>query len=59
MHEAIFAAFHGIEVSSISLITNYAAGLSPVKLSHAEVIETADLAKEKFERLVKRIISKI
>lgn len=56
VHEAIFAAFHGIEVSSISLITNYAAGLSPTKLSHQEVIETADLAKEKFERLVKRII---
>ena len=59
VHEAIFAAFHGIEVSSISLITNFAAGLSPVKLSHTEVIETADLAKEKFERLVKRIISMI
>ena len=57
VHEAIFAAFHGIEVSSISLITNFAAGLSPVKLSHAEVIETANLAKEKFERLVNRIIS--
>lgn len=56
VHEAIFAAFHGIQVSSISLITNYAAGLSPLKLSHSEVIETADLAKEKFERLVKRII---
>ena len=59
VHEAIYAAFHGVEVSSISLITNYAAGLSPVKLSHAEVIETADLAKEKFERLVKKIVSLI
>ncbi|MBK7106784.1 MAG: purine-nucleoside phosphorylase [Ignavibacteriae bacterium] len=56
VHEAIFAAYHGIEVSAISLITNYAAGLSPQKLSHKEVMETADLAKEKFERLVKRII---
>ncbi len=56
VHEAIFATYHGLEVSSISLITNYAAGLSPQKLSHQEVIETAELAKEKFERLVKRII---
>jgi purine-nucleoside phosphorylase len=57
VHEAIFAAYYGMDVSSISLITNYAAGLSPQKLSHQEVIETAELAKEKFERLVKRIIS--
>jgi purine-nucleoside phosphorylase len=59
VHEAIFAAYHGIDVSSISLITNYAAGLSPTKLSHKEVIETAELAKEKFVRLVKRIIGSI
>jgi len=57
VHEAIFAAFNGIEVSSISLITNHAAGLSSEKLSHTEVIEIAEQAKEKFERLVKRIIS--
>lgn len=56
VHEAIFAAFNGIEVASISLITNHAAGLSAEKLSHQEVIETADLAKEKFERLVNKII---
>lgn len=56
VHEALFAGVNGINVSAISLITNYAAGLSPQKLSHQEVIETAELAKEKFERLVKRII---
>lgn len=56
VHEAIFAAYHGVEVSSISLITNYAAGLSPYKLSHKEVIETANEAKEKFTRLVNKII---
>ncbi|MCB0753202.1 MAG: purine-nucleoside phosphorylase [Ignavibacteriae bacterium] len=57
VHEALFAAYHGLQVSSISLITNFAAGLSPVKLSHKEVIETAELAKDKFERLISRIIS--
>lgn len=56
VHEAIFAAYNGISVSSISLITNYAAGLSPNKLSHQEVMETAELAKNKFERLVNKII---
>ena len=59
VHEALYAAYHGISVASISLITNHAAGLSSEKLSHKEVIETAELAKEKFERLVKRIIKLI
>jgi purine-nucleoside phosphorylase len=59
VHEALYAAYHGISVSSISLITNYAAGLSSEKLSHTEVIETAEMAKEKFSRLVKRIIVKL
>lgn len=59
VHEALYAAYYGISVSSISLITNHAAGLSSEKLSHTEVIETAELAKNKFQRLVKSIISKI
>lgn len=59
VHEALFAIYHGIDVSSISLITNYAAGLSPNKLSHNEVIETANKAKNKFENLVKTIIKLI
>ena len=59
VHEALYASYFGISVSSISLITNHAAGLSSEKLSHNEVIDTAELAKEKFKRLVKRIISKI
>lgn len=56
-HEAIFATFLGMQTSSVSLITNLAAGLSSQKLSHKEVTETANLAKNKFERLVKRTIS--
>ncbi|PID63337.1 MAG: purine-nucleoside phosphorylase [Ignavibacteriae bacterium] len=59
VHEAIYGAYHGLEVASISLITNFAAGLSPQKLSHQEVIETAELAKAKFESLVKSIIKNI
>ncbi len=56
VHEAVFAAFHGVEVASISLITNYAAGLAPEKLSHQDVMETAEKVKADFERLVKKII---
>ena len=56
VHEAIYAAYLGLSVASISCITNYAAGLSPQKLSHQEVMETAELVKKDFEGLVKKII---
>ena len=59
VHEAVFACCLGLQTSSVSLITNMAAGISPKKLSHKEVTETANLSKDKFERLVKRIITLI
>jgi len=59
VHEAIFAASLGMEVAAISCITNLAAGISPTKLSHKEVTETANRVKSKFERLIKKIISNI
>lgn len=55
-HEALFAKYLGMEVGAVSLITNYASGISPVKLSHSEVMETAEKAKTYFEKLVKRFI---
>lgn len=59
VHEAIYAKQRGMNVAAISCITNYAAGISPVKLSHKEVMETAEKVKDPFERLVKKIIEKI
>lgn len=56
-HEAIFASYLGMKTSCVSLVTNFAAGISSAKLSHREVTETAGLAKDKFERLVKRMIT--
>lgn len=56
VHEAFLSAYLGVETASVSCITNYAAGISTEKLSHAEVTETANLVKDKFERLVKAII---
>jgi purine-nucleoside phosphorylase len=55
-HEAVFAAKIGMSVAAFSLITNFAAGISPVKLSHREVIETAEAVKPKLERLIKRFV---
>jgi len=59
VHEAVFSGYLGLETSSISCITNYAAGISGRKLDHREVTETANRVKDKFERLVKGIISSI
>lgn len=56
VHEAIFAHYLGLETAAISCITNYAAGLSPHKLSHEEVTETANLSKEKFQRLLTKTL---
>lgn len=54
VHEAIFARVLGMNVAAVSCITNYAAGISSSKLSHLEVIETANIAQDRFERLIKR-----
>lgn len=59
VHEAIFASYLGMEILAISCITNLAAGISPTKLSHDEVTETADRVKKKFERLIRKIISRV
>ncbi len=54
--ETIVARHAGIEVLGISCITNMAAGILDQPLSHSEVMETAELVKEKFLNLVLEII---
>ncbi|WP_172196202.1 purine-nucleoside phosphorylase [Saccharibacillus qingshengii] len=57
--ETIVARHAGLEVLGISCITNMAAGILDQPLSHDEVMETADLVKEKFLGLVLAIIPKM
>jgi purine-nucleoside phosphorylase len=57
--EAIAARHSGIEVLGISCITNMAAGILDNPLSHAEVMETAEQARDKFLRLVAAIVPKL
>ncbi len=57
--EVIVANHMGLEVLAISLVTNLAAGISDVKLSHEEVVEAGRLAGVKFTSIVKKIIEKI
>ncbi|NIR36393.1 MAG: purine-nucleoside phosphorylase, partial [Actinobacteria bacterium] len=54
--EAIAARHMGGRVVGISLVTNLAAGISPVPLSHEEVTETAAAARSRFTTLVDALL---
>jgi len=54
--EAVMANLWNINVAGISCITNFAAGLSPQKLSHDEVKETANMTAVNISKLVNRFI---
>ena len=54
--EAIVAARGGMDVVGISCITNMAAGVLPQKLNHQEVVETAVLVHDKFQKLLTLVI---
>ena len=54
--EAIVAGHCGMQVVGVSCVTNMAAGVLPVKLSHAEVTETANRVKEVFQKLIDLIV---
>lgn len=51
--EAIVARQHGLRVAAVSCITNLAAGISKEKLSHTEVLETAERVKKTGATLIK------
>lgn len=57
--EAIAARHAGMEVFGISLVTNLAAGISPVPLSHAEVIEAGAQAGPRISRLLADIVGSL
>ncbi len=50
--EAIVARHEGMRVAAVSCITNLAAGISPEKLSHQEVLETAERVKQSGAALI-------
>lgn len=54
--EAIAARHMGARVLGISLVTNLAAGISKVPLSHEEVQETAEKARSRFTGLLDRLL---
>lgn len=57
--EAIVANYCGMSVLGISCISNYAAGVQKTPLSHQEVIETTNIAKDKFQSFLLKILEKV
>jgi purine-nucleoside phosphorylase len=57
--EAIVANQARIKVLAITYISNLAAGISKKALSHKEVLETANLADKKINKLIKGMIERI
>ncbi len=54
--EVVVASHMGVKVAGVSCITNLAAGISPVPLSHAEVSETANRVRDAFVGLLAEFV---
>jgi len=54
--ETILARFLGLEVAAVSVITNYAAGMTGKALSHAETKREAARAEVRFRALVRAFV---
>lgn len=57
--EAMLANAASIKVAAVSCITNYAAGVSPEPLGHAEVIETTRQAMPVMSKMIHEFVSLI
>lgn len=57
--EVITARAMGVRCFGVSCITNSGAGISPVPLSHIEVIETTDRIAETFQSLVLAALARV
>ena len=55
--EAILARLHGLRCAAVSLVTNFAAGLSGGDPSHQETQEVAALGSAAFKRLLRAFIA--
>ncbi len=54
--EVILARHQGLPLCALSVITNYAAGMSPTPLSHEQTMEYAKLATDAVEGLLKAFL---
>jgi purine-nucleoside phosphorylase len=59
VQEVIAARHMGLEVLTISCVTNLAAGIGEGKLSHAEVIETGDRVSQRLTKLLMTLLPRM
>ena len=57
--EVIMANSLGVRALGLSMVTNMAAGITGIPLSHEEVLETTTRAADKFKSLVRGIVGKL
>ncbi len=57
--EAIALRHMGVEVAGISLVTNFAAGITDAPLSHDEVTETATAAMGRFRAVLESLVPRL
>lgn len=57
--EAIALRHMGVRVGGISLVTNFAAGVTDQPLSHEEVTETADAARSRFTAVLDGLLPRL
>ncbi|MCX7944331.1 MAG: purine-nucleoside phosphorylase [Deltaproteobacteria bacterium] len=57
--EVIVANHMGVEVLGFSAITNMAAGIEKVRLSHSDINEVAEKIKDRFYALITEVLTKI
>jgi purine-nucleoside phosphorylase len=57
--EVIAARARGLRCLGFSVVTNLAAGISPKKLDHAEVMETANRVRDELAALVEGVIERM
>jgi purine-nucleoside phosphorylase len=57
--EAVAAASLGLPVAGVSLLTNYAAGLTRRHLSHDEVTHVAERTRHRLERLIRGFLRRL
>ena len=55
--EALMARYYGMQVAGLSLISNMAAGITNNKLSHSEVVKTANAVKDKLSQIIVNFVS--
>lgn len=57
--ETIVANHMGIKVCGISCVTNMAAGIMPVKLTHDEVLEAGRMIREQFMKFITALVPRL